>query len=74
MLRDEIALFTKLSGRDGEHTPIGIIGAYLDGYYKGYENGMINTIRSIEKQYSEHNELVPSWIHIGGMLEADNDR
>ncbi len=37
MLRDEIALYTKLSGNDGEHTPIGIIGAYLDGYDKGRE-------------------------------------
>ena len=38
MLRDEIALYTELSGNDGEHTPIGIIGAYLDGYDKGRED------------------------------------
>lgn len=37
MLRDEIELYTKLSGNDGEHTSIGIIGAYLDGYEKGLE-------------------------------------
>jgi len=37
MLKDEMALFTELSGRDGEHTPIGVIGAYLDGYEKGKE-------------------------------------
>lgn len=37
MLRDEIAKYTELSGNDGEHTPIGIIGAYLDGYDKGLE-------------------------------------
>lgn len=35
MLRDEIARYTELSGNDGLHTPIGIIGAYLDGYEKG---------------------------------------
>ena len=34
-LRDEVALYTELSGNDGNHTPIGIIGAYLDGYEKG---------------------------------------
>ena len=38
MLRDEIARYTELSGNDGEHTPIGIIGAYLDGYEKGLES------------------------------------
>lgn len=35
MLRDEIARYTELSGNDGLHTPIGILGAYLDGYDKG---------------------------------------
>lgn len=35
MLRDEIAKYTELSGNDGWHTPIGVIGAYLDGYEKG---------------------------------------
>lgn len=34
-LRDEMALYTEMSGNDGNHTPIGIIGAYLDGYEKG---------------------------------------
>lgn len=38
MLRDDIALYTELSGHDGEHTAIGIIGAYLDGYDKGKED------------------------------------
>ena len=37
MLRDDIAKYTELSGNDGEHTAIGIIGAYLDGYDKGKE-------------------------------------
>ena len=37
MLRDDIALYTELSGKDGEHTPISVIGAYLDGYEKGKE-------------------------------------
>lgn len=35
MLRDTIALYTELSGNDGENTPIVIIGAYLDGYERG---------------------------------------
>lgn len=35
MLRDEVAQYTELSGNDGLHTQIGIIGAYLDGYEKG---------------------------------------
>lgn len=35
MLRDTIALYTELSGNDGENTPIAIIGAYLDGYERG---------------------------------------
>lgn len=38
MLRDDIARYTELSGNDGEHTPIGIIGAYLDGYEKGLKS------------------------------------
>lgn len=38
MLRDTIALYTELSGNDGENTPIVIIGAYLDGYDKGRED------------------------------------
>ena len=40
MLRDEIAKYTELSGNDGEHTSIGIIGAYLDGYEKGLEENL----------------------------------
>ena len=35
MLRDEVALYSQLTGRDGLNVPVGIIGAYLDGYEKG---------------------------------------
>ena len=35
MLKDEVALYSKLTGNDGMNTPIAIIGAYLDGYDKG---------------------------------------
>ena len=35
MLRDEMDLYTKLSGEDATHVPIMKIGAYLDGYEKG---------------------------------------
>ena len=38
MLRDDIARYTELSGNDGEHTPIGIIGAFLDGYETGLKD------------------------------------
>lgn len=35
MLRDEIAKYTELTGKDGYHEPIIKIGAFLDGYEKG---------------------------------------
>lgn len=35
MLRDEMKLYTKLTGEDAAHVPIMKIGAYLDGYEKG---------------------------------------
>ena len=46
---------------------------YNKGYMSGYEICKKDVIRSIAKQYSEHNELVPSWLHIGKMEEVDND-
>ena len=35
MLRDEMELYSKLTGEDGTHVPIIKLGAYLDGYEKG---------------------------------------
>jgi hypothetical protein len=35
MLKDDVILYSKLTGNDGLHTPIAIIGAYLDGDDKG---------------------------------------
>lgn len=35
MLKDDVILYSKLTGNDGLRTSIGIIGAYLDGYEKG---------------------------------------
>ena len=35
MLRDDMELYTKLTGEDGTHVPIIKLGAYLDGYKKG---------------------------------------
>ena len=35
MLRDDMELYTKLTGEDGTHVPIIKLGAYLDGYEKG---------------------------------------
>lgn len=40
---------------------------YNKGYMSGYETCKKDVIRSIAKQYNEHNELVPSWLHIGNM-------
>ena len=34
-LSEDVSRYTELSGNDGLHTPIGIVGAYLDGYEKG---------------------------------------
>lgn len=39
MLRDEVELYSKLTGEDGWNVPIIKIGAYLDGYAKGLEAG-----------------------------------
>ena len=36
-LRDEVERFSRLSGEDGEHTSIGRIGSFLDGYDKALE-------------------------------------
>ena len=51
MLRDDIARYTELSGEDGEHTSIQRIGAYLDGYDDGYEQG--------KKDYGRSNDWIP---------------
>jgi len=47
---------------------------YEEGYAQGYENCKKDVIHSIAKQYNEHNELVPSWLQIGNIREADNDK
>jgi len=35
MLKDEVALYSQLTGKDALNVPVAIIGAYLDGYDKG---------------------------------------
>ena len=59
MLRDEIELYTKLTGKDGQHTPICVIGAYLDGYEKGKEEKQTNTAEMIgeKAELGKMNEL-----------------
>lgn len=50
MLRDDVELYSKLTGEDGWHVPIIKIGAYLDGYYKGLEAADdINTEKGIQQ-------------------------
>lgn len=43
MLRDDIELYSKLTGEDGAHVPIIKIGAYLDGYIRG-RNEVVNEL------------------------------
>ena len=51
MLRDEMELYTKLTGEDGTHVPIMKLGAYLDGYEKGLS--VLEDIKAeIEKIYN----------------------
>lgn len=83
MLRDEIALYTKLSGNDGEHTAIGIIGAYLDGYEKGKNDRPQGKWKKIGKEYynwSNHDTIrcnrckfekdIPSGCHMPNYCES----
>ena len=66
MLRDEVAKYTELSGNDGEHTPIGIIGAYLDGYDKGRRTLIDDVKAEIQAKYDSipwrNNEYEDGWI------------
>ena len=34
-LSEEVEKYTELTGRDGLHTPIGLIGSFFEGYEKG---------------------------------------
>ena len=45
MLKDEVALYSKLTGKDGSDVPVGIIGAYLDGYERGKADASETTYR-----------------------------
>ena len=51
MLWEEVAKYTELSGNDGEHTPICVIGAYLDGYDKGRRTLIDDVKAEIDEQY-----------------------
>ena len=71
MLWDEVAKYTELSGNDGEHTPICVIGAYLDGYEKGLkENKWIPVSKRLPKiadvyrvtRYYSDNVMNPRYI------------
>ena len=46
---------------------------YNKGYMSGYEIGKKDVIRSIAKQYSTHNELVPMWLSIGDIRMGEED-
>lgn len=53
MLREEMAKYSELSGNDGEHTPICVIGAYLDGYDKGRKTMLHDVKTEIDKAYED---------------------
>lgn len=57
-LRDEMDLYTELSGNDGYHTPIGIIGAYLDGYENGKASAQQEPTLDQVRKYCKKRSLV----------------
>lgn len=51
MLKDEVALYSKLTGNDGMNTSISIIGAYLDGYERGKASAQPDIVRCKDCRY-----------------------
>ncbi len=64
MLKDDVILYSKLTGNDGLHTPIGIIGAYLDGYERGKKD--IEVLACGEGELNVQSE--PPWIPVAERL------
>lgn len=56
-LREDVELYTKLSGEDGSQETIGTIGAYLRGYAKGKEDAEKSWIPVTERMPEEHEWL-----------------
>lgn len=52
MLREDVELYSKLTGEDGWNVPIMKVGAYLDGYNKGLE--VLDKIRDEIEQLRLH--------------------
>lgn len=48
--------------------------AIIDGRPQGDLISIEEVLKSIEKQYTEHNELVPSWLHIGHIKSEEEPR
>ena len=65
MLRDEIELYTKLTGKDGQHTPICVIGAYLDGYETGKEEKQTETAEWIIEDSKSCCSKCHAWFFAG---------
>ena len=55
-LREEVELYSKLTGKDGTQEPIVRIGAYLDGYEKGKEDAEPHWIPVTEATPTEDDE------------------
>ena len=61
MLRDEMELYTKLTGEDATHVPIMKIGAYLDGYEKGKNDKPSGEWIPVSERLPEENTWVLCW-------------
>ena len=57
-LREEVELYSKLTGKDGTQEPIVRIGAYLDGYEKGKEDAEPHWIPVTEDTLPEEGRIV----------------
>ena len=53
ILREEVQLFTKLSGEDGQHTSIARVGGYLDGYKRGKKDKWITCSDRLPEEGTE---------------------
>ena len=53
ILREEVQLFTKLSGEDGRHTSIARVGGYLDGYKRGKKDKWIPCSERLPEEGTE---------------------
>ena len=74
MLRDEMELYTKLTGEDGTKVPIMKLGDYLDGYEKGRTDVIATLtqrwipVKNRLPQKGEYGDVLVTFIPIAGTL------